>query len=214
VTNEKTLEKEQALEIEKQKYQQAALEIEKKYTNTLHDLTAKALEKLEKELQEKKNQVISNHSYQMTQKSKEANQSISIVMQQKNNSNHTELQKYLYSLAEEEKERIDKMIQELHPVLDESAKHELEEIKLRYESESDEKYVSMERELRMKQMEQEKELEERKQLANERQTVEQMKHEIQRSKEEYNNAIQLVEQMSKWMVPGDRKNVSEIKEKN
>ncbi|HEM1935436.1 TPA: hypothetical protein U0106_003123, partial [Listeria monocytogenes] len=135
-------------------------------------------------------------------------------MQQKNNSNHTELQKYLYSLAEEEKERIDKMIQELHPVLDESAKHELEEIKLRYESESDEKYVSMERELRMKQMEQEKELEERKQLANERQTVEQMKHEIQRSKEEYNNAIQLVEQMSKWMVPGDRKNVSEIKEKN
>lgn len=214
VANEKALEKEQALEIEKQKYQQAALEIEKKYTNTLHDLTAKALEKLEKELQEKKNQVISNYSYQMTQKNKEAIQNVAMVMQQKNNSNHTELQKYLYSLAEEEKERIDKMIQELHPVLDESAKHELEEIKLRYESESDEKYVNMERELRMKKMEQDKELEERKQLANEKQTVEQMKHEIQRSKEEYNNAIQLVEQMSKWMVPGDRKNVSDLKEKN
>ncbi|ECJ9723993.1 hypothetical protein K1R94_002850, partial [Listeria monocytogenes] len=214
VANEKALEKEQALEIEKQKYQQAALEIEKKYTNTLHDLTAKALEKLEKELQEKKNQVISNYSYQMTQKNKEAIQNVAMVMQQKNNSNHTELQKYLYSLAEEEKERIDKIIQELHPVLDESAKHELEEIKLRYESESDEKYVNMERELRMKKMEQDKELEERKQLANEKQTVEQMKHEIQRSKEEYNNAIQLVEQMSKWMVPGDRKNVSDLKEKN
>ncbi|MBC1321053.1 hypothetical protein HBP58_12215 [Listeria welshimeri] len=214
VANEKALEKEQALEIEKQKYQQAALEIEKKYTNTLHDLTTKALEKLEKELQEKKNQVISNYSYQMTQKNKEAIQNVAMVMHQKNNSNHTELQKYLYSLAEEEKERIDKIIQELHPVLDESAKHELEEIKLRYESESDEKYVNMERELRMKKMEQDKELEERKQLANEKQTVEQMKHEIQRSKEEYNNAIQLVEQMSKWMVPGDRTNVSDLKEKN
>ncbi|MBC1420209.1 hypothetical protein, partial [Listeria fleischmannii] len=104
-------------------------------------------------------------------------------------------------------------INDIKPSLDEAAKYELEEMKLRMEAESDERYAKMERDMRMKQLEQEKELEDRKQRAHEKQAADQMKHEIYRSKEEYTNAIQLVEQMTKLLpIDGPPRSVVSVSE--
>ncbi|MBC2164836.1 hypothetical protein [Listeria booriae] len=194
---EKNQEKEQALAIEEQKYQQCVLELEKKYASEVHDLANKATEKLEQELQDEKKKIISHNAYEWKQENQAAMHSIPVLLKHKNNERHSELQGYIYALAEEEKARIEEVMKEIKPTLDEAAKQELEEMKLRMEVESDEKYLNMERDMRMKQLEQEKEIEDRKQRAQEKQSADQMKHEVYRSKEEYTNAIQLMEQMMK-----------------
>lgn len=213
IQEEKKQEKEQALTIEEQKFQQRVLELEKKYANEAHDLANQVAEKLEKELQDEKNKIISHNTFERKQQMQEAIQSIPVLLQQKNNESHSELQSYIYELVEEEKVRIDQAINDIKPSLDEAAKYELEEMKLRMEAESDERYAKLERDMRMKQLEQEKVLEDRKQRAHEKQAADQMKHEIYRSKEEYTNAIQLVEQMTKLLpIDGSPRNVVSVSE--
>ncbi|MBC1420216.1 hypothetical protein HB849_14590, partial [Listeria fleischmannii] len=134
IQEEKKQEKEQALAIEEQKFQQRVLELEKKYANEAHDLANQVAEKLEKELQNEKNKIISHNTFERKQKMQGAMQSIPVLLQQKNNESHSELQSYIYELVEEEKARIEQAINDIKPSLDEAAKYELEEMKLRMEA--------------------------------------------------------------------------------
>ncbi|MBC1420200.1 hypothetical protein, partial [Listeria fleischmannii] len=108
--------------------------VRKKYANEAYDLANQVAEKLEKELQDEKNKIISHNTFERKQKMQGAMQSIPVLLQQKNNESHSELQSYIYELVEEEKARIEHAINDIKPSLDEAAKYELEEMKLRMEA--------------------------------------------------------------------------------